>query len=156
MFDLPGPSVDSVSLDKGANPDGGDIVEITGFNFGLPGSPKASTAVGFIDELPCVSTVVKSDTLLVCTTPPNGNSGGDMVVRETFDTFITENCKAGAKQKGASPLFLDVGGSTGGIATTCGSTAMPGGSWVMPATGNKVLALNAVPLRFGGRFEFAL
>jgi hypothetical protein len=33
---------------------------------------------------------------------------------------------------------------------------MPGGSWVMPATGNKVLALNAVPLRFGGRIEFAL
>ena len=118
MFDLPGPSVDSVSLDKGANPDGGDKVEITGFNFGLPGSPKASTAVGFIDELPCVSTVVKSDTLLVCTTPPNGNSGGDMVVRETFDTFVTDNFKAGAKQKGASPLFLDVGGSTGGIAVS--------------------------------------
>ncbi len=26
----------------------------------------------------------------------------------------------------------------------------------MPATGNKVLALNPVPLRFGGRIEFAL
>jgi hypothetical protein len=148
-----GPEVSSISQTDGLNPDGGDKVLMTGFNFGMPGSPKAQTAAAFIDEIPCTETIVKSDTELECTTPPNENSGGSMLLKDNFDTYMLGI--AGYKAA-LNPMYFDASGSSGSISKICGSTSMPGGAWVMPSKGSKSMMLNPLNLRFGGIIKFAI
>ena len=162
-----GPSVSSINKGDHANPNGGDLVLIDGFNFGLPGSPKAATTVGFVDGFPCLKTTVLSDTRLECTLPPNEMSGPNvLVLRETFDSYndgrsvplkLSGNGNTDDHELGGlNPMFFDIIGSTGGISDQCGSVASPGGSWVTPPKGVKMLETQPLFNPFGGTLSFSV
>ena len=151
-----GPFVGSMNKVDHFDPNGGEVVVFSGFNFGLPGSPKAATAVGFVDNFPCLATKVLSDSKLECIVPPNGASGANvLVMHETFDTY-TNGRSVTMKKKDVNPMYVDIESSTGEPSSKCGSAVMPGGAWVLPSTGVRLLETKPMTIRFGGTLQFAV
>ena len=158
-----GPMVTGVSQTANLNTNGGEVIVVNGYNFGLPHTPKSKTTVAFVDGFPCLSTVVETDTKLECTVPPNGVSGGSVLLTESFETYINGVVAPAAADASdhlipfaLNPLYFDNRGSTGGVSSTCGSISTPGAAWVWPMTGSKVLMLQPLSMRFGGQITFAL
>jgi hypothetical protein len=157
-----GPSVNGINKGDDANPNGGDLVLVDGFNFGLPGSTKAKTTTCFADGFPCLKTTVLSDTRLECMLPPNEMSGSNvLVLRETFDTYndgrsVSLHDGDNRELGGLNSMYFDVAGSTGGVSEVCGSVAVPGGSWVTPAKGLKTLQTQPLYSQYGGTLSFSV
>jgi hypothetical protein len=147
-------SVDRAQIPK----DGGGLLTLTGFNFGAFGTEKAKSAVAFVDDFPCLSTKVLSDTTMECIAPPNEFSmrGPVTVLDDHFESFKGTVNVADTQ---LHPLRWDVLSTTAKPGLACGSDAQnPGGSLVMPATGAKVA--QTAPVLMGvaaqGKVRFSL
>ena len=151
-----GPFVASIDRSTHADPNGGEIVTVTGSNFGLPGTPKAKSTVGFVDDFPCLLTKVLSDSKYECTLPPNEASGlNQIIMKETFDTY-NDGRSVVSEKSNINPMYIDVESSTGSTSDRCKSAIMPGGSWILPTTGVRMLELKPLSMRFGGMLKFAV
>ena len=132
-----GPMVSAVDRTQ-TQQDGGDLLTLTGFNFGAFGTEKAKSAVAFVDDFPCLSTKVLSDTTMECVAPPNELSvlSPVTVLHDPFESFKGTMNVADTQ---LHPLRWDVLSTTAKPGPACGSHMQsPGGSLVMPATGAKV------------------